>query len=136
MVNLTQLMDTKLDSTPPYDARLLHRSTSSLYHSALLKCVRSKIRPKVAALWNIDFHELWFFVIAERRIVVQSYLAGCIYQLVLESQLTYKNVNLLLNVTNQSIKLTVLGVDFPKLIDVYIVSDKVCKQGVPRTPVD
>ena len=52
-------------------------------------------------------------------------LIECIYQLVLESQLLHKTVNLLFTTTNQSFKLTFLGgFDLLKPIDKQILLDK------------
>ena len=56
---------------------------------------------------------------------VQAYLIRCVDQLFLESQLPHKIVNLLVTVSNLNNKLTVCGgVDFLKLIDKYIMWDK------------
>ena len=45
---------------------------------------------------------------ARKRMQVPTYLTESLYQLVLESQLPHKIVNLLLTITNQNIKSTVL----------------------------
>jgi hypothetical protein len=49
----------------------------------------------------------------------------CIYELVFESRLPHKIIKLLFTITNQNMKLVVCeGVDFLKLINEYIVSNK------------
>ena len=65
---------------------------------------------------------------------LQSYLTLCIYQLGLESQLPPKIVNLLLTITDENIKLTVLRGSHPGRITGRMPGAYVLHASVPVFP--